>query len=297
MCRANKLGVKIEGKQDIAHGDSVKKINYLYMNCKICNQNTSEIFKTMVLKKHDVSYYQCSSCKFVQTSEVHWLQEAYENAITSLDIGLINRNLYLQEQIPPIINHCFSNAKTMLDFGGGYGIFVRMMRDKGYDFYRQDIYCDNLFAKHFDILDWPDKKIDVVTAFEVFEHLENPLEEIGKMLSYSGNIIFSTTLLPSDISTFKDWWYVSPETGQHIAFYSEKSLRFIANKSNLHFYTNHNNLHFFSKEKVDQSVVNKVFFPKKSIVDKVIDRFISNPPTQSSLLQVDYNYILKKISN
>lgn len=266
------------------------------MNCQICNQNTSVIFKTKVLKKYDVTYHQCDSCKFIQTEEPYWLPEAYENVITSLDIGLISRNLYLQEQIPKIIDNCFPYAKTMIDFGGGYGMFVRMMRDKGYDFYRQDIYCDNLFSKHFDITDCPDKKMDIVTAFEVFEHLKNPLEEIEKMLKYSSNIIFSTTLIPSDINTFKDWWYVAPETGQHIAFYSEASLKFIANKYNLHFYTNHNNLHFFSKEKIEQHIVDDTFFPKKSLTDKIVGRFVSQPSVKPSLLQPDYDYILKKIS-
>ena len=268
-----------------------------YVNCQICNQKTYVIFKTIVLKKYDVNYHQCNSCKFVQTDEPYWLPEAYENVITSLDIGLISRNLYLQEQIPKIIDNCFPKALTMLDFGGGYGMFVRMMRDNGYDFYRQDIYCDNLYSKHFDIADNPNLKIDLVTAFEVFEHLKNPLEEIEKMFKYSSNIIFSTTLIPSDINTFKDWWYVAPETGQHIAFYSEESLKFIAHKYNLYFYTNGNNLHFFSKEKVAQTVADNAFYPKKSLLDKLIGRITQNRTPKPSLLQTDYNYILKKISN
>ena len=126
--------------------------NKVYMKCHICQNTTSHIFQTKILKKYDVSYHQCSSCRFIQTDDPFWLPEAYENIITSLDIGLISRNLYLQEQIPNIINTCFIKAKSMLDFGGGYGMFVRMMRDKGFDFYRQDIYCDNLnLDKHANI--------------------------------------------------------------------------------------------------------------------------------------------------
>ena len=133
--------------------------NIVYMKCHICQNKTSDIFQTKILKKYDVSYHQCSSCRFIQTDDPFWLPEAYENIITSLDIGLISRNLYLQEQVPNIINTCFTEAQSMLDYGGGYGMFVRMMRDKGFDFYRQDIYCDNLFSKHFDITDFNDKKI------------------------------------------------------------------------------------------------------------------------------------------
>ncbi len=37
-----------------------------------------------------------------------------------------------------------------MDFGAGHGVFVRMMRDKGFDFFWNDIYCKNLYAKDFE---------------------------------------------------------------------------------------------------------------------------------------------------
>lgn len=254
------------------------------------------IYKAKVLQKYDVSYHQCSSCRFIQTDEPFWLNEAYENAITSLDIGLVNRNLYLQEEIPRIIDHCFPNAKTMLDYGGGYGMFVRMMRDKGYNFFRQDIYCDNLFAKHFDITDHPDMRMDVLTAFEVFEHLVNPMAEMEKMLSYAPNIIFSTVLIPKSTDEFKNWWYLSPQTGQHIAFYSTESLQFMSAKHGLNFYTNNNNLHIFSKEKINEQIIQKLFFPQPGLLQKITGRFTKTQSSKKSLLQPDYEHVLKKIS-
>jgi hypothetical protein len=266
------------------------------MNCHICNQNTTLIYQTKVLNKYDVSYFKCSSCNFIQTEHPYWLKEAYENVITSLDIGLVSRNLYLLENIPPVIDSCFPKAKTMLDYGGGYGMFVRMMRDKGYQFFRQDIYCDNLFSKHFDISENKDTKIDIVTAFEVFEHLEHPLAEIEKMLSYAENIIFSTALTPRDIEEFKNWWYITPQTGQHISFYSVESLEFIAKKYNLHFYTNGHNLHFFSKNKIDSNRIQELFHPRKSILERVIAKLKGKTELKPSLLQSDYDLILKKIN-
>jgi hypothetical protein len=50
---------------------------------------------------------------------------------------------------------------------GGYGMFVRLMRDGGFDFHREDPLCDNLFAQGFDRQD--DGTFELVTAFEVFE--------------------------------------------------------------------------------------------------------------------------------
>ena len=101
--------------------------------------------------KYDVTYYQCESCRFIQTEQPYWLNEAYSSAITHLDIGLLSRNLYLMNEIPRLIDGLFPESKRYLDFGGGYGVFVRLMRDLGYDFFRFDTYCENIFADFFDI--------------------------------------------------------------------------------------------------------------------------------------------------
>ena len=73
-----------------------------------------------------------------------------------------------------------------LDYGGGYGLFVRMMRDRGFDFYRQDIHCENILADQFDLMDLPaGSKFAMLTAIEVFEHLQDPVAELGYMLQLS----------------------------------------------------------------------------------------------------------------
>ena len=240
------------------------------MNCNICNHTSLPIFQAKVLNKYDVNYYQCNNCKFIQTDKPFWLSEAYQSAITALDIGLISRNIYLQKEIPPLLSLCFPNATVMLDYGGGYGMFVRMMRDSGYNFYRQDIYCENLFANYFDFADCPVKKVDVLTTFEVFEHLENPLDEIEKMFNLSDNIIFSTVLIPADVKEFGNWWYVSPLIGQHIAFYDIATLQYLADKFGKKLYSNGNNLHMFSSKAIDPKIIKKAFgLEEKTLFQKI----------------------------
>ena len=58
------------------------------MTCKICNNPSEKIFDKIILQKYHSNYYQCKNCSFVQTDEPIWLEEAYSNAITTLDIGL-----------------------------------------------------------------------------------------------------------------------------------------------------------------------------------------------------------------
>lgn len=271
------------------------------MNCKICGTLTQKDLTQQILQKYMVSYYSCPHCHFIQTEEPYWLSEAYQNVITELDIGLINRNLYLKEQIPTLIDALFPESKIMIDYGGGYGIFVRIMRDLGYNFYRQDIYCENLFAKHFDVKDITVGHFDVLTAFEVLEHLAQPMAELDKMLALSDNLIFTTVLAPDKPTMLKDWWYLSPLTGQHVSFYQLKTLQYIAQKLGKQVYSNGTNLHVFSNKVIAPKLVRKVFgttkidfFGRIKTLLSVKSTAINGKPT---LLQADYAYIEKKLTN
>ena len=133
-----------------------------------------------------------------------------------------------------------------LDYGAGYGMFVRMMRDYGFNFYWYDKYCENLFAKTFES---KYEHYDILTAFELFEHLSNPYADIDKIVKLSDSIIFSTELVPNNVPAVKDWWYYSPETRQHISFYTKKALNIIASKYGLN-YVGTNTLHAFTIRKL-----------------------------------------------
>lgn len=263
------------------------------MTCKICNSDCTRLFEKKILQKYTSWYYQCVSCNFVQTDEPVWLEEAYSSAITSLDIGLIDRNFVLKEEVCLILDACFAKDAVFLDYAGGYGMFVRMMRDAGYDFYRQDIYCENLFAKHFDIEDKQLAHFDAVTAFEVFEHFADPMPEIKKIAAFSEHIIFSTKLLPQDKTEIENWWYIAPETGQHIAFYDTKTLHYIAKTLNRNYYFNDRNCHVFTTKTLSPEQLHYAFNapePKKSFFGQ------KNVPVnlkvvRESLLQKDFTYI------
>lgn len=270
--------------------------------CKICSGHTNLIFKTPVLNKHDVAYYKCGACGFIQTEEPYWLEEAYNSAITSLDIGLAGRNIEFSGIVEDILKKHFNTSSQFIDYGGGYGLFVRLMRDKGFDFYRQDYFCENIFAKHFDISDiHREQKFELLTAFEVFEHLTDPLAEIKKMFSYSDSILFSTILQPSENFTSPDqWWYFIPETGQHISLYSLTSLEIIAQKNNCFLYTNKHNLHLFCPKKLNTNPL--ITDSRKSITSRLLNKLsaVLIPEKRENalpgLLDKDFNFIRKKLN-
>jgi 2-polyprenyl-3-methyl-5-hydroxy-6-metoxy-1,4-benzoquinol methylase len=214
------------------------------MRCKICDQPSEHIFNGRILKKYDVGYWNCRSCGFMQTDEPYWLDEAYSSAISDLDLGPVNRALTGSAFVESVILTGFNPNAKFLDWGGGYGVFTRLMRDYGYDFYWHDCYCNNLFAKQFQFD--KDASYELITAFEVFEHLVNPIGEIADMLKYSSNLLF-TTLIPSrPVTGPNDWWYLSLEHGQHVSIYSIQSLNVIAERFGLHLSTDGTGTHLLS---------------------------------------------------
>ena len=223
------------------------------MKSKITGGPTEYLFTANVLSKYPVKYYKCVHTGFIQTEDPFWLPEAYSSAITSLDLGLVMRNTKLSNVTEKIIGENLNPNAVFLDYAGGYGMFTRMMRDKGYQFYHTDKYCENLYAKYFTIHDLsPAATFEMVTAFEVFEHLVDPLEEISQILNYSDKVLFSTELIPpQQLTSAEDWWYFSPETGQHVSFYSISALQHIAHTLQLHLYSNQANLHILSRTELD----------------------------------------------
>ena len=260
------------------------------MKCKICNNDSAEIFSTKVLGKYNVKYYKCTNCSFIQTEQAYWLNESYSSAITKLDIGLIQRNIELSKKTTFLINFYFNTKNKFLDFAGGYGLFVRLMRDNGFEFYRQDRYCQNIFAESFDIKDIKHQNFELVTSFEVFEHLENPMSDIDEMLTFSQSILFSTLLQPNDNVNPQNWWYISPEIGQHISLYHLNSIKHIAKLKNLNLYTNGKSLHLLTSKRI-----NNYFF--RLITNNKISNLLYYllGPLHKSLSNDDYYYLKNKL--
>lgn len=221
------------------------------MNCKICSDNRVEPFnRGVVLGKYDVQYYRCNSCGFICTEEPYWLKEAYSEAITGSDIGLVRRNCRLAVIAGTLIPIFFGSSGVFLDYAGGYGLFVRLMRDRGLDFRWCDRYCTNLFAKGHAGSVEGDATYRLLTSFELFEHLADPLEEIGRMLTLSRNILFTTELVPPDCPKPEQWWYYGLEHGQHVSFYTKRSLEVIATRYNLHLASNGKSMHLLSEKRL-----------------------------------------------
>lgn len=224
------------------------------MYCNICKEKTKRIFKALILDQYDVSYYYCPNCEFLHTEEPYWMEDAYKNPINTSDTGMLSRNINLSRKTAVLLYFIFDKGIKCVDYAGGYGIFTRLMRDIGFDFYWYDLYTQNLFAKGYDYTkDIED--VGFITSFESFEHLVDPIRGLEEMLKISTNIFFSTELLPQPIPAPKDWWYYGLSHGQHISFYSYRTLKQIAEKFGLNLCSNKRNLHMLTQKKIN----NKLF--------------------------------------
>lgn len=219
------------------------------MICKICGHQSDLFDQGKILGRYNVQYFLCNNCGFLQTEDPYWLSEAYDQTITKSDIGLLQRNIFFAKKSAGLISLCFHADRRFIDFGGGYGVFVRLMRDKGFDFYLDDPKCENIFVQGFE----SEKNVEyeLLTAWEVFEHLPDPIQEIQKMLNFSRTLVFSTQLIPENPLPINDWWYYGLEHGQHVSFYSKRTLVYIAEKFGLHLIYSDSMIHIFSDQKIN----------------------------------------------
>lgn len=218
------------------------------MECKICGGASETVFEAVVLNRYKAVYELCRACGFLFVRNPGWLREAYKNPINLVDTGILQRNINLAEKVSVLISAFFDRKAAFLDFAGGYGVFVRLMRDYGFNCFWHDPYTRNIFAQGFEYNN--SHSIELLTTFESFEHFVSPRAEIEKMLKISKNILFTTTLLPQPVPAPQAWWYYGLEHGQHVSFYSEKSLRSLANSYGLNYYTYGSYLHLFTSRKI-----------------------------------------------
>ncbi|KAB8039449.1 methyltransferase domain-containing protein [Silvanigrella paludirubra] len=241
------------------------------MKCKICFENASFFTTENIMpQKFKAHYYLCHNCEYLFIDKPNWLEISYSEAITDSDIGLVNRNARLSVITYAIIRLFFKQEKQFLDYAGGYGLFVRKMRNLGLNFFWQDKYAKNLFAKTFSAEENNIKNYGLITAFEVMEHLEDPIKELEKLFNLSNNILISTELLPEHKPKPNEWHYFALEHGQHIGFFSRKTMEFIAHKYGFNYYTNESDIHLFTKKKISKILFKLVMRFKFSLLYRYV---------------------------
>ncbi len=186
----------------------------------------------MSLSGHPIYYVRCDRCGFCFAPEMAaWPIEMFER--------LIYNKSYVEVDPDCVFDRPQSNSKKLLqmfgaaasqinhlDYGGGQGALSAHLSGLGW---RSTSY-DPFVNKDIDIASLGG--FNLITAYEVFEHVPDPkklIDELTRLLMPNGLILFSTLLSDGEIEKNRrlDWWYASPRNG-HISLFSRTSLQRLA---------------------------------------------------------------------
>jgi len=209
--------------------------NKKHSSCLICDS------KNLInLKPYSNNYLvKCNSCGFVfcelipSTKELNEYYKiyAYENNFYSP----ITKQRYIK--LLSIFEPYRKNNK-ILDVGCGNGFFLETAKEKGWDVYGTEFSEKaieilkekgiNSFKGKLEIENFKEQMFDVITSFEVIEHINNPKNEINKFynLLRTGGLLYITTPNFNSISRnllIEKWNIINyPE---HLTYYTPKTLK------------------------------------------------------------------------
>lgn len=227
------------------------------MKCSICKERT---FKHL-LKKDNLILVKCLNCGLVQIGNIVEISDIknydyYKNKIT-----LTQKELYNPITTKRYINllsklEYYRKNNTLLDIGCGEGQFLSVAKEKKWQIEGIEIaphavaICkkfddiDNIYCGNFLGLDLKHDYYDVITMFEVLEHLTQPKDFLLKSHSIlrKGGVLYLTTPNFNCINRLllqKKWRCIHKE---HLFYFTHNLLKRIIKEANfkiLEFETKH----------------------------------------------------------
>jgi hypothetical protein len=260
--------------------------------CAICGGTSEAILKYPVRKENQAILARCQECNFCFVVSPFWLAGSFSETLQLLDIGTVDRCSLVLDFVQTVarVSRWRVNSR-FIDWGGGYGLMTRMARDRGINMANFDPYVQPLFSAPADL----DKlcPAEVIVASEVFLHIEKPLEVLSQLLSFSPVVIITAVVPPDRVSP--DWWYLMPDTGQHVSFYPVSTLKKLAEMTGTKLMSDGRFFHVFSRTELPfrtRAVVRSRFLTFAisyvlnglSLVSRSLNR-------SKSLTQIDYEII------
>ena len=196
------------------------------MNCKICGSSDLELLDSRN------KYYHCHQCELifidqeeiVEADEEKQRYEGHDNNHQNKGYVKMFED-FIAQVIEPYIN--LGEIDNVLEFGCGPGpVLADLLEDRKLKVDRYDPYFfpEKVFT---------DKKYDLITSTEVFEHFSDPVKEMELLTSHlkEGAYLAVMTSFHPGPAEFEDWWYKWDPT--HIVFYNQKTFEKIAVEFNL----------------------------------------------------------------
>ena len=191
------------------------------------------------LSGRPIYYHRCPGCAFTlapefgQWSDQEFQEHIYNDRYIDIDPDYVSIR---PKGNAEFLKKLFGESRKQirhLDYGGGSGVLSKDLRSQGWNSTSYDPFPRN--ERRIEDLG----KFNLITAFEVFEHVPDVSElmrNITSLMTDECVVIFSTLLSDGHIkpNSRLTWWYASPRNG-HISLFSKRSLVLLAERHALQF--------------------------------------------------------------
>lgn len=216
--------------------------------CPLCGDRCSSFLDVKILGKSR-QLLTCQSCNASFFLSPDWLDEAYSEPIAVLDTGAVVRAVRTSRDVSGLLASQGLSEARVVDWGAGHGLLTRLLRSRGINAVWHDPLSPNIHAKGFEFDPGSqDPASTVVVMVEVLEHLEDPVQELSRAVDDTGAELLAATTVLAPPSIAPDWWYLLPETGQHILFLRKRSMHVLAERLGMS-YWGMGTWHIFSRGK------------------------------------------------
>lgn len=210
-------------------------VNNYHKNCLVCGSD-----QLQMLPKYSKDYLvKCRNCTFIFSYKIpsdQELSDYYKNygadqhdAISPITI---KRYHELLDQFESYRMH-----NNILDVGCGSGHFLATAKERGWKVYGTEFpesLCEvcrrkglTIHRGALDTANYENMAFDIITSFEVIEHIYNPLEELKKFqqIIRQGGLFYCTTPNFNSLQRLQ----MGPELNiivypEHISYYTKKTL-------------------------------------------------------------------------
>ncbi|HTF05593.1 MAG TPA: class I SAM-dependent methyltransferase, partial [Bacteroidia bacterium] len=204
-----------------------------HTHCLVCGSPEYGVLDTEYAHAYLVK---CTSCGFVFGSRIpsetelsnHYAQYPRDNSISPVTT---RRYEELLEQFEP-----YRRTNRMLDIGCGDGHFLATAKSKGWEVFGTEFTDEAVSIGHAKgiemrkgkIQDWTDRgDFDVITSFEVLEHINDGIEHVStikKLLRNGGLFYFTTPNFDALSRRVLGGKWKNIEYPEHLSYYTAKSM-------------------------------------------------------------------------
>jgi 2-polyprenyl-3-methyl-5-hydroxy-6-metoxy-1,4-benzoquinol methylase len=282
------------------------------VNCPLCKK--SNTFLYTVTKDYQkpagnrYNAYKCPDCNIIfqnpfplETDFDNLYPDNYYAHVESEQIPFLTRMLqsflqgkarlfafFLSKRLFPYLD-IVKKSHKILDIGCGKGLFLDVLKKLGKETHglEPDVNAMKILEKHGhcfhkDISSIESDSFDVVTMFQVFEHLEEPevwIREISRILKSGGSFILETPNAASRLAKNKNFWRAL-EFPRHLILHSPNSIRQLFASKNLQTQV---------LTRVSPTDIKETFFLKRNIKSSGMKKVLSFCLLPYILLQYVFN--------